>query len=118
VLKLLMMLGVFLFVALALLALRQHERELNAQVVVIYSAILDRQDTLKDQNVQVALPTSPTALTAALQRSGYDTGDALRARNTQIGRPANAPVVPTVETDLVAPLLSDGTGHANPARPH
>jgi hypothetical protein len=115
--KLLALLVTFLLVALALLALRQHRLELTSQSAAIYDTIRDRHHTLLDQRVEIARRTNPWALAAALNQSGVNTGDALRVRDTTLGAPANSANVPAVETDLVAPLLNDGTGHANPGRP-
>jgi hypothetical protein len=115
VFKLLAMLVTFLLVALGLLGLRQHRLELTSQSTRIYETIRDRQHTLLDQRVAIARETNPWAIAAALEEHGVDTGDALRKRQTQLGKPPGAVTVPAVETDLVAPLLGDG--HAGQSRP-
>lgn len=112
--KLLAMLVTFLLVAQGLLGLRQHRLELTAQSSKIYDAIRDRQHTLLDQRVEIARRTNPWAIAAALEEQGVNTGDAMRAKQTQ-GKPAGAVNVPAVETDLVAPLL--GNGHGGQSRP-
>jgi hypothetical protein len=102
--KLLVMLGAFLLVALTLLSLRQHRLELNAQTVKIHSQIRERNDVLLTQQVEIARRTNPWTLAANLQQSGVNTGSALQPRQTS----TRNPVPPPIETDLVAPLLENG----------
>lgn len=104
VMKLLVMLGAFLLVALTLLSLRQHRLELNAQTVKIHSQIRERNDVLLTQQVEIARRTNPWTLAANLQQSGVNTGSALQPRQTSTRNPA----LPPIETDLVAPLLDNG----------
>ena len=110
--KLLVMLVVCLAVALALLGLRQRRLELTSQSAAIYQQIEERNQTLLDQRVAISLKTNPIAVKDALQATGVNPGPAFETRDTQIGRPASA--TPTVETDLVAPLIG---GHDSPSRP-
>jgi hypothetical protein len=117
VFKLLAMLLTFLLVAFALLGLRQHRLELTSESAAIFNRIRERQHTLLDQQVQITRQTNPWAIATALQNAGVNTGEALRPRDTKLGKPANGPAVPAVETDLLAPLFNDGSGHGNPARP-
>src|SRR3954471_3399162 len=98
--KLLVMLVAFLLVALTLLGLRQHRLELTSESAAIYERIRERNETLLDQRVVIARRTNPWALAAALNESGVDTGDALRARQTRVGEPAPTPGVRPIETDL------------------
>jgi hypothetical protein len=108
-------------VAFALLGLRHHVRELEAESVNIYDQIRDRHHTLLDQRAEIAGRTNPRALASSMKDAGIDTGGAFQTKDTMANRPAQA--VPAVETDLVAPLLNDGggvgpsNGHANPNRP-
>ena len=115
--KLLVMLVTFLFVGLALLALRQHRLELTSQSAAIYDTIRDRNHTLLDQRVEIARRTNPWAVASALKDAGINTGQALELRDTQLNKPVASPATPAVETDLVAPLMNDGSGHLNPSRP-
>ena len=113
-LKLLVMLGAFLVVAQVLLGLRQHRLELTSQSVSIYSKIRDCNDTLQGQQADIAVKTNQWTLAAALEKSGIDTGKALRP---PVGKPgANGPSTPQVETDLLAPLMEDRTNSTNAAR--
>jgi hypothetical protein len=114
VFKLLAMLMMFLVVALVLLGLRQHRLELTADSVRIYDQIRDRHHTLLDQRVIIARQTNPWALATALKEQGVNTGEALRSRTTQLTPRGGTGITPQVETDLVAPLLTDGH---NPGRP-
>jgi hypothetical protein len=118
VFKLLAMLVTFLFVALALLALRQHRLELTSQSASIYESIRDRHQTLLDQRAEIAKRTNPWALANALNEQGVNTGEALRTRATRLpnrdAAPAAPGAAPPVETDLVAPLLDDGHAAGRP----
>jgi hypothetical protein len=107
VFKLLAMLVTFLLVALGLLGLRQHRLELTAHSTRIYETIRERQHTLLDQRVEIARRTNPWAIANALETQGVNTGEAMRRRQTQAGRPPGAVQVPAVESDLVAPLLNN-----------
>jgi len=99
--KLLVMLGAILLVALTLLSLRQHKLELQAQSVKIAGQIRDRNDTILTQQVEIARITNPWTLNTNLQNAGINTGGALQPRQTS----HRSAATPTVETDLVAPLL-------------
>jgi hypothetical protein len=99
VLKLLVILLTFLGIGIALLGLRQHRLELNAQSVQIYSQIRDRNEKLLSQNIDLAKATNPWALAANLKHSGVNPGAALERRGTQVGKEP-----PAVESDLIAPL--------------
>ena len=122
-LKLLFTLGVFLIVALALLALRQHRLELTSESMKIHDQIEARNQTLWGQRVEIARRTNPWTLAAGLQAAGVDTGGAM----TQRARPAVRPAAPSnaVVTDLVAPVRGDApvsgapgnAGHSNANRP-
>ncbi|HEY4329704.1 MAG TPA: hypothetical protein VGN88_08200 [Phycisphaerae bacterium] len=101
--KMLVMLGAFLLVALTLLSLRQHRLELTAQSAKIYGEIRDRNDILLTQQVEIARRTNPWTLANNLQKSGVNTGTALQLRPDST--PHTTPPAGTVETDLVAPLL-------------
>jgi hypothetical protein len=108
-------------VALAMLALRQHRLEVTAETVHIHDQILARRQSLLDQRVQIARQTNPWALAAGLKAAGMDTGAALEPRTSGVPT-MPGPVIPQVETDLVAPLvghstIDDGNGHANGNRP-
>ena len=114
VFKLLVMLGTFLLVALAMLALRQRRLEMTAESVKIHDEILARRQTLLDQRVQISKQTNPWALAAGLKAAGMDTGGALEQRpSTADVRSNNG--TPAVVTDLVAPVMGD-SGHSNPNR--
>ncbi len=106
--KLLVMLGAFLLVALTLLSLRQHRLELTAQNAKIYGQIRDRNDILLTQQVEIARRTNPWTLANNLQQSGINTGGALQPRPTA-GHAAQ--IAPAVEDDLVAPLLDNPPRH-------
>jgi hypothetical protein len=106
--KLLVMLGAFLLVALTLLSLRQHRLELTAQTAKIYDQIRDRNDTLLSQKVEIARRTNPWTLANNLQQSGVNTGAALQV-HTLPGHTAST--APVVEDDLVAPLLDNPPRH-------
>jgi len=110
VFKLLAMLVTFLLVSLCLLWLRQHRLELTSQCTRIYDMLLDRQHTIRDQRVEIARHTNPWAVAAALEQQGVNTGEALRTRQTHLGKPA-AGNAPAVETDLIAPLLNGPSGN-------
>ncbi|MGN6370223.1 MAG: hypothetical protein ACTHN5_18355 [Phycisphaerae bacterium] len=114
-LKLLVMLGTFLLLALGMLALRQRRLEMTADAVRIHDQILARRQTLLDQRVQISKRTNPWALAAGLKAAGMDTGGALQERPEATNvRPGGS--APAVVTDLVAPVMG-GSGHANPRRP-
>jgi hypothetical protein len=140
--KMLMMLGSFLVVALAVLALRQRRLEVTSDVVRIHDEIVARKQTLLDQRVEIAKETNPWTLAASLKASGVDTGDALELRQrggNKLGTNGSgggaAPAArPAVETDLVAPVIqgngggslnnntntnanTSGEGHLNANRP-
>ncbi len=114
-------------VALAVLALRHHRLEVTSETVRIHDEILARRQTLLDQRVAIARGTNPWALAAGLKAAGMETGEAMVSRTTAQSA-APGPVIPSVETDLVAPLMSrsrgansggaDAGGHSNPNRPH
>ena len=70
------MLGTFLLVALAMLALRQRRLEMTADSVRIHDEILTRRQTLLDQRVQISKQTNPWALAAGLKAAGMETGAA------------------------------------------
>ncbi len=111
--KLLVMLGTFLLVALAMLALRQRRLEMTAESVRIHDEILARRQTLLDQRVQISKQTNPWALAAGLKAAGMDTGGALEQRpSTNVG---SSNSTPAVVTDLEAPVM-DESGHSNPNR--
>jgi len=118
VFKLLVTLGTFLLVALALFGLRQHRLEITSQCAKIHSEIKNREDALLDQKVQIARQTNPWALASGLEAQGMSPGDALVTRDGRTGKakPA-ASAAPVVETDLLAPLRDSGGGGHNPSRP-
>ncbi len=99
VFKLLAMLVTFLAVALMLVGLRQRRLELTAESAAIYGQIRDRRETLLDLEVEIAQKTNPWALANALQQAGVNTGGAMQPRRASVGRS-----VPSVETDLTAPV--------------
>ncbi len=111
------MLGTFLALAMALLALRQHRLELTSQSVKIHDEIHAREQSLWAQRAQIAERTNPWALASGLRDAGVDTGAALRPHtSTKAAGSGNAP--PAIETDLVAPVRGDaGGGRVNPNRP-
>jgi hypothetical protein len=115
VLKLSVMLGTFLLVALAVLALRQRRLEMTADSVRIHDEILARRQTLLDQRVQISKQTNPWALAAGLKAAGMETGGALEQRPLTTNVKTNS--APAVVTDLVAPVMGDGGGHASSRRP-
>ncbi len=112
------MLGMFLGVALAVLALRHHRLEVTSKTVRIHDEILARKQTLLDQRVVIARQTNPWALAAGLKAAGVDTGGALESRSSGVPT-VPGPVIPRVETDLVAPVVEGGGGggHSNLNRP-
>jgi len=115
---LLVMLGTFLLIALAMLALRQRRLEVTSETVKIHDEILARRQTLLDQRVQIARQTNPWALAAGLKAAGMDTGNALEVQpGVSTRSTTNGPATPAIETDLVAPVMNDGNGHSNPNRP-
>src|SRR4051812_20037415 len=98
--KLLAMIITFLLVALSLLAIRQHRLELTAQSAKIYDQIRERNQTLLDQQVQIAKITNPWAVASALEKSGVNVGDALKPKITNLNKTTPTPAI---ETDLTAP---------------
>jgi hypothetical protein len=120
VFKLLVTLGTFLLVALALFGLRQHRLELTSECAKIHSQIKNREEVLLDQRVEIARKTNPWALAAGLEAAGLHKPDALVTREGRTGRPRPGVTqsTPAVETDLLAPLRdTGGSGHSNPSRP-
>jgi hypothetical protein len=116
VFKLLVMLGTFLLIALAMLALRQRRLEMYSDAVRIHDQIIARRQTLLDQRVQITKKTNSWALAAGLKAAGMDVGGALESRPSVDSRsPSGGPATPAVETDLLAPVM--GNGHSNPSRP-
>ncbi len=129
--KMLMTLGTFLVVALAVLALRQRRLEVTSDVARIHDEIVARKQTLLDQRVEIAKQTNPWTLAASLKASGVDTGDALELRQrsgNKLGTngSGSGAARPAVETDLVAPVMegngggsvnTSGQGHVNTNRP-
>ena len=113
--KLLFILGTFLVVALALLAVRQHRLDLTSESVKIHDEIQAREHSLWDQRAQIAEHTNPWALASGLREAGVDTGAALNPHESQRAVTPSAP--PAIETDLLAPVRGDGGGHANANRP-
>jgi hypothetical protein len=113
--KLLVMLGTFLLIALAMLALRQRRLEMTADSVRIHDEILARRQTLLDQRVEISKRTNPWALAAGLKAAGMDTGGALEERPTA-SAPSQRTGTSGVETDLLAPVMGD-SGHSNSNRP-
>ena len=108
------MLGTFLLIALAMLALRQRKLEMYADTVKIHDEILARRQTLLDQRVEITKKTNSWALAASLKAAGVDVGGALESRpSAESG--TNGPQIPKVESDLLAPVI--GNGHSNPSRP-
>jgi hypothetical protein len=110
------MLGTFLMVALVVLALRHHRLEVTSETVWIHDEILARKQMLLDQRVEIARQTNPWALAAGLKAAGMDTGNALESRTSSVPK-APGPVIPRVETDLVAPVVDSSGGHSNANRP-
>ncbi len=98
-LKLLTMLVAFLLIALMLLGLRQRRMELTSETSALYGQVQDRRERLLNQQVEITGVTNPKTLNQSLANSGMDPGVALHPRNTNA-----RPNVPTVETDLIAPL--------------
>jgi hypothetical protein len=86
-------------VALVLVGLRQRRLELTAESAAIYGHIRERTETLLDLEVEIAQKTNPWALANVLQQAGVNTGGAMQPRKATVGRS-----VPTVETDLTAPV--------------
>ena len=93
------MLVTILVVGLMLLGLRQRRLELTAECSNLYAHIRDQEETLRGQQVEIAKNTNPWTLNASLTNAGLNTGAALKSRRAAVGR-----TVPTVETDLVAPV--------------
>jgi hypothetical protein len=117
VFKLLFMLGTFLAVAMALLALRQHRLELTSESVKIHDQIQSREQSLWAQRALIAERTNPWALASGLRAAGVDTGAALTS-HASASAPGATNTPPAIETDLAAPVRGDtGGGHANADHP-
>lgn len=104
-LKLLVTLGSFLFVALALLGLRHHRLELTSQTAKLYEQIQVRTHTLWDQEALIAQKTNPIVTAKNFKSAGLDT--TAYSPNGALTQPApkkpkNAPNQDV--GDLVAPL--------------
>lgn len=121
--KMLVTLGVFLVVALTLLAVRTHRLEVTSESARIHEEIKQREQTLLDQRAQIAQQVTPWTLVANLKAAGMDAGDAVVSHAiTTPPTVRQQSQTPAVETDLVAPLMnnndSGGSGHSNRNRPH
>ena len=124
-LKLLFTLGAFLVISLAVLGLRQRRLEISAETARLHDQIKLREQTLWDQQVQIAKSTNPLTLAVNLKSAGMNAGEALQPRATGRragGTGAGASAKPP-ETDLIAPLRDAAgpepgvSGHSDPRRP-
>ena len=98
-------------VALVVLALRHHRLEVTSETVRIHDEILARKQMLLDQRSGDRLRRRRIRgrLAAGLKAAGMDTGNALESRTSSVPKAAG-PVIPRVETDLVALPVVDGGG--------
>ncbi len=103
--KLLVTLGTFLFVALALLGLRHHHLELTSQSAKLYDQIQQRLHTTWDQEAQIAGKTNPIATVKNIKSNGLDTS--LYERSGAMTQPAPKKQKNTSghdDGDLTAPI--------------
>lgn len=104
-LKLLVTLGSFLFVALALLGLRHHHLELTSQSAKLFEQIQIRTHSLWDQEYLIANKTNPIATAKNFKSAGLDT--TAYSPNGALTQPAPKKPKNTPNQDvgdLVAPL--------------
>jgi cell division protein FtsL len=95
--KLLLMIVAFLLLALGVMGMRHHARELDAQAAKLQDEIEIRKHRIWDQRPQITEVTNPIALAKTMKDKGLS-GD--------VGVAENRPKPPADDPgDLVAPVL-------------